>query len=253
MKGTSSRPIVPESVTVTKTQLLPIAPPQPIIRSQSEPQSQLPQTIAPSNTTGRVTDRWTEPTLIGVKSIASSNSAASQPPPSQKSQGMVGRQALPGLAAAPETAEKVKAKLPLGEERAISPPLTKLGRIPSTGNRATVMDVAHALSEAQQGSDCALNPPASRIPPPSSQAEKRKPSVEKYSSFMMPPLKEEKTPVSSPAGTLAKPSGKALLDSKLASESPKNSLGVHWTIQRTASSSSLVSDLVHIGKLSHVV
>jgi hypothetical protein len=30
-------------------------------------------------------------------------------------------------------------------------------------------------------------------------------------------------------------------------------LGVHWTIQRTASSSSLVSDLVHIGKLSHVV
>lgn len=246
VKSTSPKPIAPESVTSVNTQLPPIAPPQPMIRSQSEPQSQLPQTIAPSNATGRVTDRWTEPTLIGVKSIASSNSAASQPPPSQKPQGMVGRLALPGLAAAPDTAEKVKAKPPLGEERAVSPPPAKHCRIPSTGNRATVMDVAQALSEAQQGTDCVQSPPPPRNLPPSSQAEKRKPSVEKYSSFMMPPLKEEKTPVSTPAGTLAQSSGNTLLDSKLASESPQSSLGVHPTIQRTASSSSLVSDLVHI-------
>lgn len=242
--GTSPQPVAPESITsAMNTQSLPISPPQPMIRSQSESRSRLPSTIAPPIPTSRVTDRWTEPTLIGVKPIASSNSAISQHPPSQKPQGMVGRLALPGLAAAPlESSEKVKEKPPLGEERAVS----KHGRIPNTRNRATVMDVAQALSEAQQGNDCALSPPAPTIPPLSSQAEKRKSSVEKYSSFTMPPLKEEKTPVSSPAGTLAKSSGEALLDSKLVSESPKSSLGAKPTTQRTTSSSSLVLDVVHI-------
>ncbi|KAG1870181.1 hypothetical protein DFJ58DRAFT_42596 [Suillus subalutaceus] len=246
--GTSPQPIAPESITsATNTQSLPISPPQPMIRSQSESQSRLPSTIAPPITTGRVTDRWTEPTLIGVKSVASSNSAINQPPPSQKPQGIVGRLALPGLAAAPPaSSEKVKEKPPLREERAVSPSLMKHGRIPNTRNRATVMDVAQAMSEAQQGNDCALSPPAPRIPPLNSQAEKRKSSVEKYSSFTMPPLKEEKTPVSSPAGTLAKSSGEALLDSKLVSESPKSSLGVKPIAQRTTSSSSLVLDVVHI-------
>ncbi|KAG1751537.1 uncharacterized protein EDB91DRAFT_611942 [Suillus paluster] len=184
-------------------------------RSQSELQPRLPLTTTPSNTTGHVTDRWTEPTLIGVKPIPSPNSAASEPPSSQKPQGMVGRRALPGLAAAPETAEKVKEKPPPGEERTVSPSPAKHGRIPSTGNRATVMDVAQALSEAQPGNDCTLSPPSPRIPSLGPQAEKRKPSAEKYSCFMMPPLKEERTPVSSPAVTLAKSSGEALLDSKL--------------------------------------
>lgn len=246
LKGTSPQLIAPKSITVMNTQLLPISLPQPMIQSQSEPQSRPPPTIAPPITTSRVTDRWTEPTLIGVKPIASSNSAASQPPPSQKPQGMVGRLALPGLAATPETAGKVKEKPPVGEERAVSPSPMKQGRIPSTRNRATVMDVAQALSEAQQGNDCALSPPAPRIPPLSSQAEKRKPSVEKYSSFTMPPLKEEKTPISSPAGTLTKSFGEALLNSKLVSESQENSLGGKPTIQRTASSSSLALDVVHI-------
>ncbi|KAG1900621.1 uncharacterized protein F5891DRAFT_951765 [Suillus fuscotomentosus] len=235
VKATLPQPIAVESITSTKnTQLLPIAPTQPMIRSRSKPQSQLPLTIAPSNTTGRVTDRWTEPTLIGVKPIASSNSTAGQPPPSQKPQGTVGRLALPGLAAAPETAEKVKEKPPLGKERAVSPSLAKHGRTPNTGNRATVMDVAQALSGAQQGNDCALSPLAPSIL--SSQAEKRKPSIEKYSSFMMPPLKEVKTPVSSPAGTLAKSFGEALLDSKLVGESSKS-----------------MFDVVHIGELSYIV
>ncbi|KAG2129838.1 uncharacterized protein EDB93DRAFT_1095220, partial [Suillus bovinus] len=217
-KATSLQPIAPESIpSATNTQLS-ISPPQLMMRSQLEPQPQLPLTIAPSDTTGRVTDRWTEPTLIGVKPIRSSNSAAGQPPPSQKPQDMVGRLALPGLAATPETVEKVKVKPPLGKERAVSP---SPGRIPNTGNRATVMDIAQTLSEAQEGNDRALSPPAHSILPLSSQAEKGKSSGEKYVSFMMPPLKEEKTPVSSPAGTLAKSSGEALLDFKLG-ESPKN-------------------------------
>lgn len=246
VKGSLPQLIAPKLITVINTQSLPISLPQPMIQSQSEPQSRPPPTIAPPITTGRVTDRWTEPTLIGVKPIASSNSAASQPPPSQKPQGMVGRLALPGLAAAPETAGKMKEKPPVGEERAVSPSPMKQGRIPSTRNRATVMDVAQALSEARQGNDCALSPPVPRIPPLSSQAEKRKPSVEKHSSFTMPPLKEEKTPVSSPAGTLTKSSEEALLNSKLLSESQESGLGVKPTIQRTASSSSLVLDVVHI-------
>ncbi|KAG2126300.1 hypothetical protein DEU56DRAFT_543361 [Suillus clintonianus] len=245
VKGTSPQPIVPESIaSATSTRSL--SPLRPMTRSQSEPQPRLPLTTTPPNTTGRVTDRWTEPTLIGVKPISSPNSVASKPPPSQNPQGMVGRRALPGLAAAPETTEKVNGKPPLGEERAVSPSPTKLGRIPSTGNRATVMDVAQALSVAQQGNDCALSTPPPRIPPLSSQAEKRKSSIEKYSSFMMPPLKEERTPVSSPAGTLTKSSGEALLDSKLVSESPQSSLEVKPTIHRTASSSSLAFDVAHI-------
>jgi hypothetical protein len=40
-----------------------------------------------------------------------------------------------------------------------------------------------------------------------SQTEKRKSSYEKYSSFMMPPLLEEKTPAASPAGTLSRSVG----------------------------------------------
>ncbi|KAG1752937.1 hypothetical protein EDB19DRAFT_1670672 [Suillus lakei] len=238
--GSSAHPASPngQASDVKATSPQPI----PMSRSQSEPQPRLPLTITPPDTTSRVTDRWKEPTLIGVKPIPSQNSAASKPPPSQKPQGMVGRLALPGLAAAPEAVEKAKEKPPLGEQRAVSPSPTKNGRIPSTGNRATVMDVAQALSEAQQ--DSALSPPPS-IPPLISQAEKRKSSVEKYSSFMMPPLKEEKTPVSSPAGTLAKSSGEALLDSKLVSESPNSSLGVKPTSQHAASSSSRTFDVVH--------
>jgi len=237
--------------TSPNTQSLTI-PPERMSRSQSEPQPQPPVTITPPNTTGRIADRWTEPALIGVKPILFPSSAASQPP-IQKPQGMVGRRALPGMVAASEAIEKVKEKPPIGEEGTVSPSPTKQGRIPSTGNRATVMDVAQALGEAQQGNDCTLSPPSPRISSLNPQSEKRKSSFEKYSSFTMPPLKEEKTPVSSPAGTLAKSSGEALLEPKLVSESPQSSLGIKPTIHRAASNSSLASDVVHVGELSHTI
>jgi hypothetical protein len=69
----------------------------------------------------------------------------------------------------------------------------------------------------------------------------------------MPPLKEERTPVSSPAGTLAKSSGDVLLSSKVASESPQSSLRVEATTHHAASSSPPASDVVHIGELRHIV
>lgn len=116
------------------------------------------------------------------------------------------------------------------------------GRIPSTGNRATVMDVALALSEheaqAQTSTTEIVDQPTNQTQPKlriesptareddemeeplvkpgvksmvanwgprngaSSPVEKRKSSYEKYSAFVLPPLAEERTPVASPAGTL---------------------------------------------------
>jgi hypothetical protein len=107
-------------------------------------------------------------------------------------------------------------------------------RIPSTGNRATVMDVAQALTEHEEQS-CRVSEPApsalvveealtakeepevtprldvksmisnwgvaNTAPSPLSPA-KRTSSYEKYSAFVMPPLLEEKTPVASPANSL---------------------------------------------------
>lgn len=250
VKGTSSSPqptFVPELfASATNTQSLGVSPPGPINQSQSEPQSQPSLTITPPNTAGRISDRWTEPTLIGVKHIPSQALAASKPLLSQKPQGMVGSRPLPGLVAAPETAEKEKEKLLPREERSVLPSPMKHGRIPSTGNRALVMDVAQALNEAQLGNDddSAMGPLSLRTMSLSPQTEKRKSSFEKYSSFMMPPLKEEKTPVSSPAGTLAKSSGNALLDSKLVSESPQR---VEVTTHHVVSSSPLTADVVHTG------
>ncbi|KAI8993829.1 hypothetical protein BD414DRAFT_513494 [Trametes punicea] len=114
-------------------------------------------------------------------------------------------------------------------------------RIPSTGNRATVMDVAQVFQEVLQSTtppstspveaerpsppliakddeEDAYEPPnvknmvanwgprnngapTALIAPP---LERRKSSYEKYASFVLPPLAEEKTPASSPAGTLAR-------------------------------------------------
>ena len=93
---------------------------------------------------------------------------------------------------------------------------SKHNRIPSTGNRATVMDVAQALSEhsavagrpdvsstsivVDPASTSVMEPLKSRSTMPS---EKRKSSYERYSATVLPPLKEEATPTSSPFGTLS--------------------------------------------------
>lgn len=93
---------------------------------------------------------------------------------------------------------------------------SKHNRIPSTGNRATVMDVAQALSDhpavvgrldvsptsivVETASTSVMEPMKSRSTMP---AEKRKSSYERYSAVVLPPLKEEATPTSSPSGTLS--------------------------------------------------
>ena len=106
-------------------------------------------------------------------------------------------------------------------------------RTPSSGNRTTAMDVAQALNgqlpspsspgwiehrvdpstwdETPSNTNGSAVEEATKHPVGSRRtnisalhAEKRKSSYEKYSAIMLPPLKEEVTPVTSPAGTLAR-------------------------------------------------
>lgn len=89
-------------------------------------------------------------------------------------------------------------------------------RIPSTGKRPTVMELAQTLLETpvtrsptEDDGDPTTQSPVERSPKPRSnlsqiQAEKRRSNYERYSALILPPLKEEATPTPSPAGTLAR-------------------------------------------------
>lgn len=199
---------------------------------------------------GRITVRWTEPTLIGVKPVPSS-SATSKAAPGPKpvgTAGMVGRRALPGLAnpaavmvvdkderaaSKDEDRDRDKGK----EQRTGVPPSSRHVRIPSTGNRALVMDVAQALSEAahhqhqhqregnskkgakevREGKENTTTPAPTGPPVGGAAGETRKSSYERYSAVAMPSLTEERTP----ASTMSR---NVLLGVKVASESPMSSL-----------------------------
>lgn len=98
----------------------------------------------------------------------------------------------------------------------INPSFGKLSRIPSTGSRPTVMEVAQTLIEQTEetpissidgdGTPAPTESPdrtaKSRHGASQTQAEKRKSTHEKYSSFVLPSLKEEATPTPTPVGTL---------------------------------------------------
>ncbi|KAI0266864.1 hypothetical protein BC834DRAFT_873918 [Gloeopeniophorella convolvens] len=149
-------------------------------------------------------ERWPEQALIGVKPVAST-----VPIPQKKPSlvGLTGARALPGLSTLPPPSQPQKSA-PTSPR---SPRRTS--RIPSTGSRALVMEVAQALQEAQnQGETEAMSPsPVSPVPLPPVQTElhappmeKRKSSFDKYSAFTMAALVEERTPATTPAQTLAK-------------------------------------------------
>jgi hypothetical protein len=99
----------------------------------------------------------------------------------------------------------------LTAERHRVPMPSKHSRIPSTGNRATVMDVAQVLyahsPEPEPSSEVNSMPAAANqlrnLIPSAVQMEKRKSNQEKYSAMMLPSLKEEPTPTTSPAGTIS--------------------------------------------------
>ena len=175
----------------------------------------------------RVMDRCADRAIIGVKPVSSKPCAGlTSDPATTHSANLLGRHALPGLA----TSSPAEIKQEDKPDRSPSTPLSPRNhtRIPSTGNRATVMDVAHAWNEqrvalpyaiadsetaaahqeeiSQDESPAAIEKLAEAMPQPRKmipmQVEQRKSSYEKYSAVILPPLLEEKTPASSPASTL---------------------------------------------------
>ncbi|KAG6845915.1 hypothetical protein H0H87_000721 [Tephrocybe sp. NHM501043] len=144
------------------------------------------------------------------------------------------RRALPGLAAI----EQPPLQPPpdrRDESTLVSSP-TKSSRIPSTGNRPTVMDVAQVLiqndsqaiikdsHESSSQSTPHIPIQSHTLASPSGHAEKRRSSFEKYSSIILPSLKEVATPAPTPTGTLSrkveilKPSKEPTQETRLASE-----------------------------------
>jgi len=189
----------------------------------------------------KVTDRW-EHAVIGVK-VPEARQLPTVPTAAPPAKGMVGRRALPGLAVLPtkEEPSRESSAIPFPQEAPRSPvpvqstssqgdshvglpqrrPSTssKHKRIPSTGNRATVMDVAQALteqdsvpesnnqsilSEEEQQQLPVTTSPISETPTALtvSQAERRRSSYDRFSAVTLPALVEEATPTPTPAGTL---------------------------------------------------
>lgn len=217
---------------------------------------------------------WGAQAPIGVKQISK------RPPPLREPQEdnriELTRHALPGLAEFPPTPP-----LTVRQETKPPPSPSRHARIPSTGSRATVMDVAHALQE-QQARETTTSPGLADIPkvevtavgspqadenegvdevspinvksvrsqwertvtPSAVQAERRRSSYEKYSSIMMPPLKEEKTPTPSPAGTLSK----ATMAPVLTNEKSKSAI-VDSETNDTYTDSQTDDGLIRIGEI----
>ncbi|KAJ7497417.1 hypothetical protein FB451DRAFT_1120918 [Mycena latifolia] len=239
--------------------------------STPQPVSARSTSFAPVPLTGGSSgmgDRKALPGITQTPSTVSANPAVEPDPvfPLPKSggvgSGMVGRRALPGMTQPhPITSGSSKpvSNLVSQSENAPAPrPLPGLAtgpspkfspnndtssfssalhtRIPSTGSRPTVMDVAQALADppprlpqnqpaqpddAPSESSSSPTPRPRNMMPPSAQAEKRKSSYERY-SVMLPPLKEEATPDPTPVSTLSRTVGNSfvqpdfdLVDSKL--------------------------------------
>lgn len=215
--------------------------------------------ITPENTTrptrpSKVTDRWApDMPVIGVKPSQprKASDGLGSGRPSGEPNSMI-RRALPGMAPSPVGTPSPVPVMPVQDKPSSHDraPSTPRQRVPSTGSRARVMDVAEAFKEHERRSSFrdspasaapepvkeealpapptepivhitppatlhASHPPAEEMPAPHSpvmvsprldspNAEKRKSSYnDKYAAVALPPLKEE-TPVSSPAGTLAR-------------------------------------------------
>ncbi|KAK7053405.1 hypothetical protein VNI00_004031 [Paramarasmius palmivorus] len=210
--------------------------------------SQPPKVTPPSSNgvrSGKVTDRWLDQPVIGVKPVLSRESSSQTEVP--KVLGLVGRKPLPGLAVSPalpstliNRAPSKSPEIPTTDSNASSTskssegsrPITPVRhtRIPSTGNRATVMDIAQAFDQESAPSQKTESPvqqeeaPAVEVTPPSSPVvaetdwqpvspaslERRRSTFEKFAVPSLPPLKEEATPTPSPAGTLARVEGSSI-------------------------------------------
>ncbi|KAL4074202.1 hypothetical protein J3A83DRAFT_2696450 [Scleroderma citrinum] len=121
--------------------------------------------------------------------------------------------ALPGLTglSAVMTPSSAQDSVPKErEERTVLPSPIKCARIPSTGNRALVMDVAQALGEIRLEDPFPAHPLSTclnsgdlgrglRLAP---SMERRKSSYERHATMALPTLREEQTPLPTPMHTL---------------------------------------------------
>lgn len=189
--------------------VLSLIPPQSLVSETSQPFQNIAQSqIATSNAVPNPS-KLAPPILLRDEGL-SINLHISRPLPAQ----------------ADEVSSPINVDSPIAdlyemgrEDKHSSQQSPKHSRIPSTGKRATVMDVAQALHD--QSSKQALDTvdeigPNSDSPklagstrprtalPFMANGEKRKSSYEKYSSIILPPLKEEATPVPSLAGSLSR-------------------------------------------------
>ncbi|KAH9040635.1 hypothetical protein EDB85DRAFT_1924378 [Lactarius pseudohatsudake] len=139
-----------------------------------------------------------EQALSGINSLGSVASNVQKKPTLV---GLAADRVLPSIIMSPSRPQKPLLPQPASAS-ARSP--RRQSRIPSTGSRALVMDVAQALQEAHV-------PPETEVPIKSSIApqqaehhappmEKRKSSHDKYTAFMMSPLVEERV---FPAGSVS--------------------------------------------------
>ncbi|CAK5281754.1 unnamed protein product [Mycena citricolor] len=134
------------------------------------------------------------------------------------------RRALPGMTAGAGAFLATKSPAPQSSPAAAPRALPGLAstdsapfhsRVPSSGNRPTVMDVAQAFAEPKNViEEKPIEPPAARarVAVPAS-SERRKSSYDRYSTIL-PPLKEEATPDPTPHSTLTRkvPVAEALAD-----------------------------------------
>jgi hypothetical protein len=176
-------------------------------------------------------------------------------PPLSGVTGLIGKP-LPGMAAAPsllppkfspkpQSSEPAERRALPGLTTALPPPTQtaqleersppRHTRIPSTGNRATVMEVAEAFNNQHNADLPVTFQDSSSISPPegttavktatpatapkprpnttsAAQAERRKSNYEKYSAIILPPLREEATPAPSPVATLTRSADPAKQD-----------------------------------------
>ncbi|CAE6499553.1 unnamed protein product [Rhizoctonia solani] len=165
----------------------------------------------------RAKDLWGERAPIGVKP-QNGGQRGTSPGPTHRAPNLVGKRALPGMVAAPQPQQRIQPQPLYGRPesptkpsapKSVSPvsPPRHAAPPPSPGrnrSRTTVMELAQAMSEKQGEPSEEPKMPSSPRTVPAAVRERRRSSYDRYSVITMPPLKEEKTPVPTPAATLSK-------------------------------------------------
>ncbi|CAE6402398.1 unnamed protein product [Rhizoctonia solani] len=192
-------------------------PPSPIRKpAQLFPAVPRPESPTKESNLSRAKDLWGERAPIGIKP-QNSGQRGTSPGPASRGPSLVGKRALPGMVAAPQPQQRTIPQPMYGRPESPSKPSTPkpvspispprhAGPPPSPGRskgRATVMELAQAMSEKQAEPLEELKMPPSPRSVPATR-ERRRSSYNQHSVITMPPLKEEKSPVPTPAGTLSK-------------------------------------------------